>query len=118
MSASATQDSTDKSDKAVAPAVPDNSVPWPSPPANTASAAGSASAGQDQLASTDNGDAGLPAADPIAGPIPLPRHRPNVFAMAETGAVPLPRARPVSAPDVAPTTSNDVTPYDSGMQHY
>ncbi len=45
---------------------------------------------------------------PLRGPVPLPRHRPNVFAMstsgtaasgpAASGPVPLPRARPADAP--------------------
>ena len=42
----------------------------------------------------------LPAGEPIRGPVPLPRQRPGIFAMAAaaTGPVPLPRARPVDAP--------------------
>jgi len=42
----------------------------------------------------------LPAGGPIRGPIPLPRQRPGIFAVAAaaTGPVPLPRARPVDAP--------------------
>ena len=35
----------------------------------------------------------MPAGEPIAGPIPLPPHRPRVFAMAP-GAIPVPRPRP------------------------
>ncbi len=53
----------------------------------------------------------LPAAGPISGRVPLPRHRPQLFAMAPTatlaqtataGGIPVPRDRPVSAPDPAP----------------
>ena len=44
----------------------------------------------------------LPAEEPIPGPVPLPRQRPGIFAVATTttpsGGVPLPRARPVQAP--------------------
>ena len=42
----------------------------------------------------------LPAGEPIRGPVPLPRQRPGIFAVAAaaTGPVPLPRARPVDAP--------------------
>lgn len=44
----------------------------------------------------------LPADDPIRGPVPLPRQRPGIFAvaaiMAVGGPVPLPRARPGDAP--------------------
>ncbi|MGD0026053.1 MAG: hypothetical protein ABSC37_15790 [Xanthobacteraceae bacterium] len=43
----------------------------------------------------------LPPAEPIAGPVPLPRQRPRVFAMVQTG-VPLPRARPASASEGTP----------------
>jgi hypothetical protein len=47
----------------------------------------------------------LPADDPIRGPVPLPRQRPGIFAVAATvaattaagGPVPLPRARPGDA---------------------
>jgi hypothetical protein len=41
-------------------------------------------------------DTTLPAAQPIAGPVPLPRHRPRSFAML-TSAVPMPRPRPEAA---------------------
>jgi hypothetical protein len=41
-------------------------------------------------------DTALPAAQPIAGPVPLPRHRPRSFAML-TSAVPMPRPRPEAA---------------------
>jgi hypothetical protein len=56
----------------------------------------------------------IPAGDPLSGPVPLPRHRPSIFAMAASmagtttgtiagpvatgGPVPLPRARPGDAP--------------------
>lgn len=56
--------------------------------------------------------------DPIAGRIPLPRHRPTVFAMVAMTAVPLPRARPAIAPDivVAPSTQRaSSSPYDPGI---
>jgi len=41
-------------------------------------------------------DTALAAAQPIAGPVPLPRHRPRSFAML-TSAVPMPRPRPEAA---------------------
>jgi hypothetical protein len=44
----------------------------------------------------------LPPADPIAGPVPLPRQRPRLFALAQTG-VPLPQPRPASAPQETPS---------------
>jgi len=49
----------------------------------------------------------LPAEEPLRGPVPLPRQRPSIFAMAATmasktaaggGPVPLPRVRPGEAP--------------------
>jgi hypothetical protein len=63
----------------------------------------------------------LPNIAPLKGPVPLPRRRPNVVAMAEpapagvtqTGVplagVPLPRARPADAP----TASTDTPPSDA-----
>ena len=45
-------------------------------------------------------DAALPAAEPIAGTVPLPRHRPRYFAMLQNG-VPMPRPRPEAAGSTA-----------------
>jgi hypothetical protein len=71
---------------------PGNSAnsPWPDP---------SQAIGEPQLqTATSAGDSSdtLPASAPLAGPIPLPPHRPKVFAMAD-GAIPLPRVRPTAA---------------------
>ena len=59
----------------------------------------------------------LPPPDPITGPIPLPRHRPNVIALADTD-IPLPRARPGNAPE-PPSPAPDTPPsgYDPGIGH-
>jgi hypothetical protein len=59
----------------------------------------------------------LPPPDPIAGPVPLPRHRPSVLALADTN-IPLPRARPSDAPEPASSTT-DAPPsgYDPGIGH-
>jgi hypothetical protein len=59
----------------------------------------------------------LPPPDPITGPIPLPRHRPNVIALADTD-IPLPRARPSDAPE-PPSQTPDAPPsgYDPGIGH-
>jgi hypothetical protein len=59
----------------------------------------------------------LPPPDPITGPVPLPRHRPNVIALADT-AIPLPRARPGNAPE-PPSVTPDAPPsgYDPGIGH-
>jgi hypothetical protein len=59
----------------------------------------------------------LPPPDPITGPIPLPRHRPSVLALADT-AIPLPRARPGDAPEPSSVTP-DAPPsgYDPGIGH-
>ena len=66
--------------------------------------------------STNDADA-LPPPDPITGPIPLPRHRPNVIALADTD-IPLPRARPSNAPEPAsPTPDAPPSGYDPGIGH-
>ena len=59
----------------------------------------------------------LPPPDPITGPVPLPRHRPSVLALADT-AIPLPRARPGDAPE-PPSVTPDAPPsgYDPGIGH-
>jgi hypothetical protein len=59
----------------------------------------------------------LPPPDPITGPVPLPRHRPNVIALADTN-IPLPRARPGDAPE-PPSVTPDAPPsgYDPGIGH-
>jgi hypothetical protein len=59
----------------------------------------------------------LPPPDPITGPVPLPRHRPNVIALADTD-IPLPRARPSNAPE-PPSPTPDAPPsgYDPGIGH-
>ena len=139
---------------AAAPATPDSAnqvaaapaashdFAWPSPttspptipPGTMASTA--TPSGQDQAASTssDGASADLPAVAPLTGHIPLPRHRPNVIAMAEpaspaavsppvalpTSAVPLPRARPATAPEATPSPATDATAPGGGMDtgHY
>jgi hypothetical protein len=66
--------------------------------------------------STNDADA-LPPPDPITGPVPLPRHRPSVLALADT-AIPLPRARPGTAPEPAtPTPDAPPSGYDPGIGH-
>jgi hypothetical protein len=59
----------------------------------------------------------LPPPDPITGPVPLPRHRPSVLALADT-EIPLPRARPGDAPE-PPSVTPDAPPsgYDPGIGH-
>ena len=94
---------------ALPPPAPADSV-FPNPAA--------ALAGQlpQQSAAPDATDDALPPADPITGPVPLPRHRPNVFAFAETGAVPLPRARPGDAPSAPePVIDTPRSGYDPGI---
>ncbi len=59
----------------------------------------------------------LPPPDPIAGPVPLPRHRPSVLALADTN-VPLPRARPGDAPEQQSVTPDaPASGYDPGIGH-
>jgi hypothetical protein len=59
----------------------------------------------------------LPPSDPITGPVPLPRHRPSVLALADTD-IPLPRARPSDAPEPSSQTP-DAPPsgYDPSIGH-
>jgi hypothetical protein len=95
-----------------APAAPAPSVfpdpPLVTPPAQTPTTP--------DLANDAAADA-LPPPDPITGPVPLPRHRPNVIALADTD-IPLPRARPSDAPE-PPTPTPDTAPsgYDPGIGH-
>jgi len=87
---------------------PDRGIAWPNPNATSApdlAALRSALPPPPPTAGTANAE-DLPAQDPIRGPVPLPRHRPSIFAMsaimaaatAAGGPVPLPRARPGAAP--------------------
>ena len=74
---------------------------------------------QQPATAADTAADALPPSDPIAGQVPLPRHRPNVVAALVEGGVPVPRARPAITPEPAPGTDAD-TPanYDPGMTHY
>jgi hypothetical protein len=72
------------------PAAPVVVVPDAAPNPGPAMAAQPA----EQPASSGTETEPLLASEPLTGPIPLPPHRPTVFALAETG-VPLPRPRPV-----------------------
>lgn len=131
--APATPDSANQA----AAAPPPSNFAWPSPttspPAIPPGTMAAAPSGQDQ-ATSDGASADLPTVAPLTGRIPLPRHRPNVIAMAEpaapstvtasalpmSAAVPLPRARPASAPEATPTTATDTAPVGGGMDagHY
>ncbi len=94
-----------------APAAPAPSV-FPDPPSVAPQQPTSAAPDS----ANDDADA-LPPPDPITGPVPLPRHRPNVIALADT-AIPLPRARPSDAPE-PPSPTPDAPPsgYDPGIGH-
>ena len=101
----------------------DRGIAWPNPNATNppdfaAPRLAALAAPPARTATTDD----LPAGEPVRGPIPLPRHRPSIFAMAGTmagamagtttgtiagpstgsiatrGPVPLPRMRPSDAP--------------------
>lgn len=89
----------------------DRGIAWPNPNATSApDFAGPRlalpAAPPARTATTDD----LPPGEPVRGPVPLPRHRPSVFAMAGAmagtttgsiaagGPVPLPRVRPSDAP--------------------
>jgi hypothetical protein len=106
----------------IAPAAP--SAPampaWPAPTAFNPSSPPTDTIASLEQATVDNAD-NLPAGAPLHGKIPLPPHRPKVVAstniklasnaMPVAGltpvSVPLPRARPASAPEPAPVE----TPY-------
>jgi hypothetical protein len=70
-------------------------------------------------AASDATDDALPPPDPITGRVPLPRHRPNILALADTDVVPLPRARPGTAPEPAasPPADTPQSGYDPGIGH-
>jgi hypothetical protein len=61
----------------------------------------------------------LPPGEQLRGPIPLPRQRPNVYAVtavASSGPVPLPRSRPSDAPaETALPVSNAPGSYEPGL---
>jgi hypothetical protein len=64
----------------------------------------------------------LPPDEPIRGPVPLPRQRPGIFAVAvaaaaaTSGPVPLPRARPADAPaEAANSVVEPVYGYRPGL---
>jgi hypothetical protein len=93
-----------------APAAPAPSV-FPNPPFVTQPQPAASDSANDATADA------LPPPDPITGPVPLPRHRPSVLALADTN-IPLPRARPSDAPEPASSTT-DAPPsgYDPGIGH-
>ena len=113
----------------------DRGYAWPNPNTNAppgfgldnGAAGGRKLAVNEPPAASDAATADLSPGEPIAGPIPLPRRRPNDVAMLQSslqpglpGGVPLPRARPADAPAATASPVND-TPaydYDTGMgQH-
>jgi len=64
--------------------------PWPSDAPNRATTAQPPAESWPAAPAVDS----LPPADPITGPVPLPRQRPRLFSMA---GVPLPKPRPEAA---------------------
>ncbi len=89
-----------------APSAPAPSV-FPDPPAMSAQT-------QPAAAAPDTTDDALPPPDPIAGPVPMPRHRPSILALAD-GTIPLPRARPAVAPEPPKAETDFPAPYDPGI---
>jgi len=61
----------------------------------------------------------VPRGEPLRGPIPVPRQRPTVYAVAavaSSGPVPLPRSRPSDAPaETALPVSNAPGSYEPGL---
>jgi hypothetical protein len=77
---------------AVAPAMPAGDAM----PGASAATTGTLSAQDPPDQDQQTADTASPGAEPIAGPVPLPRHRPRSFAMLQ-GGVPMPRPRPEAA---------------------
>jgi hypothetical protein len=116
-------------------AAPADKLAWPnpntkSPPdvgasaggTDTATASGQTLASAQPPAASDSATEELPAAEPIAGRVPLPPRRPVLFAMVQSTAIPLPRPRPPDAPAATPSTPADAPSsiYDPGLEsgHY
>ena len=76
-----------------APAMPSGAAVPDASGSTTGAIAAQDSSDADQQ---ETADAALPPTQPIAGPVPLPRHRPRSFAMLTSG-VPMPRPRPEGA---------------------
>ncbi len=101
----------------------DHGIVWPNPNTNAPpdigmdnrAGGGRKFAAQQPQTASDSASEDCSAGEPLAGPIPLPRRRPNQFAMLQTTGlqttgVPLPRARPADAP-AASTTVTDAPSY-------
>jgi hypothetical protein len=120
------QPASDSNAAAPPPAAAEPAAPAPAassaPPAAAATytiASASASAvSPAPAAASEDITASLPAAERLAEPVPLPRHRPSAFALAETGGVPLPRARPGNSAETTPASAENPSGYDAGMAHY
>ncbi len=119
----------------IAPAAP--SAPampaWPAPTAFNPSSPPTDTIASLEQATVDNAD-NLPAGAPLHGKIPLPPHRPKVVAKMATmtdmtlataampvagptpSRVPLPRARPATAPEPAPVETSHPA-YDPAALH-
>jgi hypothetical protein len=106
---------------AAAPASSDRGLAWPNP--NSASPPGfgplAAASTPPPLPRTATAEV-LPPGEPLRGPIPLPRQRPTVYALAAMtssgGPVPLPRGRPSDAPaETARPVSNLPGSYEPGL---
>jgi hypothetical protein len=95
------------------PSFPDRGIAWPNPNATSAPDFGAPRLASPAAPPARTAAAEVvPAGEPLSGPVPLPRHRPGIFAMAGTttgsiastgsiatgGPVPLPRVRPGDAP--------------------
>jgi hypothetical protein len=98
--------------------------PWPSAPTPAPAAAPAPSVFPDPPAITaqtppaptvsDTADDALPPPDPITGPVPMPRQRPSILALAD-GPVPLPRARPAGAPEPEKPAVDTPAVFDPGI---
>jgi hypothetical protein len=108
---------------AAAPASSDRGFAWPNPNSTSPPGFGPPAAASTPPPLLRTATAGvLPPGEPLRGPIPLPRQRPTVYALAAMassgGPAPLPRSRPSEAPAEAtpPLSSNAPYHYEPGLQ--
>jgi len=109
---------------AAAPGSSDRSFAWPNPnstnPPGFGPPAAAMPAASTPLPRTATAEV-VPPGEPLRGPIPVPRQRPTIYAVAavaSSGPVPLPRSRPSDAPaeTALPVSSNAPYRYEPGLQ--
>jgi len=105
---------------AAAPGSSDRGFAWPNPNSTSPPGFGPPAAASTlpPLPRTATAEV-VPRGEPLRGPIPVPRQRPTVYAVAvvaSSGPVPLPRSRPSDAPaETALPVSNAPGSYEPGL---